>query len=80
VTFTGSPTGPAMTNSVIAGVPAYRSLEMDFSELELSMTKSYLVVMPKPGPLVREDRVLVLDLYQIKGGRLCLYLLLDLDY
>jgi hypothetical protein len=35
---------------------------------------------PKPGPLRRGNRVSVLDLYQIKGGRLCLYLLLDLDY
>ena len=34
---------------------------------------------PKPGPLRRGNRVLVLDLYQIKGG-LRLYLLLDLDY
>ena len=34
---------------------------------------------PKPGPLRGGNRVLVLDLYQIKGGKLCLYLLLDLD-
>jgi hypothetical protein len=34
---------------------------------------------PKPGPHRSGNRVVVLDLYQIKGGRLCLYLLLDLD-
>jgi hypothetical protein len=80
VTLTGSPTGPAITNKVINGVPRYRNLEMTFSRLELRMPKSYLVDKPKPGPLERGNRVLVLDLFQIKGGRLCLYLLLDLDY
>ena len=32
-----------------------------------------------PAPSRGGNRVLVLDLIQIKGGRLCLYLLLDLD-
>lgn len=51
VTLTGSPTGPAITNKVIKGVPRYRNLEMTFSRLELRMPKSYLVDKPKPGPL-----------------------------
>jgi hypothetical protein len=46
----------------------------------MAILLKFFIKKPKPGPLRGGTRVTVLDLYQIKGGRLGLNHLLDLDY
>jgi len=65
VTVIPTPLGTAITNS----------------NLSCLKNKSNCMLKAKTRlPLSREPGFGSLDLDQIKGGRLCLYLLLDLDY